>query len=308
MEWEFDACRAYYEGLAAKLRLVRYDCRGAGLSDRDVTDFSLEAYLRDVLAIADKLRLDRFAVMGFGHSGTAAISMAALHPERVSHVVLWCSYPRGPDYARGPRVEATRSLMDQSWDMWTRAEGFRLSEWEGGETSRWFTEYVRESLTPAATKAAVSALRTVDVVDLLPKVQAPALVLHRKGLAAITVEMATEMASSIPNARLMLLDGSWIAPYFGGGTQAIVAAISGFVLTPSADPAATAVTALDVGLTPRETEVLSLIAKGRTSGEISRELGLSIRTVGRHITNIYDKLGVQGRAEATAYALRHGIA
>src|SRR3990170_4458158 len=97
-EWEFPACRAYYEGLATELRLVRYDCRGAGLSDRDVTDYSVEAHARDVIAVADRLGLERFALMGFGHSGAVAVAFAANHPERVSHLVLWCSYPRGADY------------------------------------------------------------------------------------------------------------------------------------------------------------------------------------------------------------------
>ena len=118
--------------LAAHLRLVRYDCRGAGLSDRDVTDYSPDAHARDLLAVADRLGLDRFALLGFGHSGGAAISFAARYPERVSHLVLWCSYPRAADYARGPRVKALESLMDEDWEFWTRAEAFRLSEYEGG--------------------------------------------------------------------------------------------------------------------------------------------------------------------------------
>jgi DNA-binding CsgD family transcriptional regulator/pimeloyl-ACP methyl ester carboxylesterase len=308
-EWEFPPCRAYYEGLAADLRLVRYDCRGAGLSDRDVLEYSLDAHVQDVLGVADRLGVERFALLGFGHSGSAAISLAALHPDRVSHLVLWCSYSRGADYGRGPSVEATRSLMEQSWDLWTKAEGYRLSEWEGGEKSRWFTDWVRESLSPAGTKAAVRALKTVDVTGLLPKVQAPTLVLHRTGLAAITVEMAKEMASTIPDARLMLLGGPSIVPYFGPGAEEIVPVIRNFVMKPGrSDGGATELMeAPKAALTPREMEVLRLIAAGGTSSEISRELGLSIRTVGRHITNIYDKIGARTRSEATAYALRHGI-
>ena len=305
-EWEFPACRDYYERLATDLRLVRYDCRGAGLSDRDVTDYSLEAYGRDVLTVADRLGLERFAVLGFGHSGAAAISLAARYPERISRLVLWCAYPRGADYSRGPRVEATRSLMDEDWELWTKAEGYRLSEWEGGETSRHFTEWVREGITREGARAATSALRKLDVTALMPQVRTPTLVLHRTGVGHITVEMAREITAAIPNARLMLFDGTWIVPYLGPGAEEIAAAIRGFVLGPQGAPPAGTVASASA-LTPRETEVLRLIAQGRTSGEVSRELGLSIRTVGRHITNIYSKLGVQGRAEATAHALRHGL-
>ena len=309
-EWENPACRMYYQDLAADLRLVRYDCRGAGLSDRDVTDFSPDAHARDILGVADRLGLERFALLGFGHSGGLAIRFAANFPERVSHLVLWCSYPRAADYGRGPRVKALQSLMDEDWEFWTRAEAFRLSEYEGGSTSNWFVEYVRESVTEAGSKAAVSELRKVDVTALMPKVRAPTLVLHRTGIGPITVEMAKEIASGIPNARLMLFDGTWIVPCIGGGTKEITAAINSFVLeTPAAQVAPTAPSdASPSVLTPRETDVLRLIAVGRTSSEISRELSLSVRTVGRHITNIYTKIGARTRADATAYALRHRIA
>jgi pimeloyl-ACP methyl ester carboxylesterase/DNA-binding CsgD family transcriptional regulator len=307
LEWEFPPCRAYYRGLAAHLRLVRYDCRGAGLSDRDVTDYSLEAHGRDMAAVADRLGLERFALLGFGHSGAAAISFAARYPERVSHLVLWCAYPRASDYGRAPRVEAARSLIDQNWEMWTRTEAYRLTEWQGGEASRWFTSYIRGSVTQAGVKAAVAAMGRMDVTALLPQVRAPTLVLHRSGLSAITVQMATELASSIPEARLVLLDGSWIVPFLGDDVDAVVAAIVRF-LSETPPPAAPATPGYPAALTPRETDVLRLIAAGRTSSEISRELTLSIRTVGRHITNIYNKIGARTRADATAYAIRHRLA
>ena len=304
-EWGFAPQRKFYEDLVSSLRLVRYDCRGAGLSDRDVSDYSLEAHGRDIGAVADRLGLERFALLGYGHSGCVAIDFAARNPERVSHLVLWCSYPRGADYGRVQRVRTFQTLMDQDWEFWTRAEALRLSEYEGGETSSYFLEYVRDSLTKEGGKAAVAELRKIDVTSLMPEVRAPTLVLHRSGLAAITVEMAREMAATIPNARLMLFDGSWIAPFLGGGKE-IAAAIRSHILETAAVPVASRASLAQ--LTPRETEVLRLIAAGRTSSEISSELSLSVRTVGRHITNIYAKIGARTRADATAYAIRHRLA
>jgi DNA-binding NarL/FixJ family response regulator len=306
-EWAFVPQRRFYEDLVTSLQLVRYDCRGAGLSDRDVTDYSPEAHTRDILAIADRLGAERFALFGFGHSGGVAISIAARYPERVSHLVLWCSYPRAADYGRGPRVKTLDELMDSDWEFWTRAEAFRLSEYEGGETSSFFLDYVRESLTEEGSKASVKELRKIDVTALLPRVLAPTLVLHRIGIAAITVDMARELASSIPNARLMLFDGTWIVPYFDGSAREIGEAIRSHILDSPKQPA-TATQPASTKLTPRETEVLRLIAAGRTSSEISAELSLSVRTVGRHITTIYTKIGARTRADATAYALRHHIA
>jgi DNA-binding CsgD family transcriptional regulator len=152
-------------------------------------------------------------------------------------------------------------------------------------------------------------LRKIDVTALLPTVQAPTLVLHRSGLAAITVEMAREVAASIPNARLMLFDGTWIAPFFGESGKEIASAIRSFVQEATEPPITTeALNAAPASLTPRETEVLRMLASGSTSREIAAKLSLSVRTVGRHITNIYAKIGARTRADATAWAIRHGIA
>jgi DNA-binding NarL/FixJ family response regulator len=132
----------------------------------------------------------------------------------------------------------------------------------------------------------------------------------RRDLAVLSVDTARELASRIPDARLVLFDGPWIAPFMGGSTDAVVASMETFLREAPGGPRSVPGNegAVSARLTPREAEVLSLVAAGRTSKEISEELTLSIRTVGRHITNIYGKIGVQTRAEATAYAIRHGLA
>jgi len=308
-EWADPSTRSYYEKLGSRLQLIRYDCRGAGLSDRDIADFSPEGYARDILAVAEREGLKQFALLGFGHSGGVAVQFAAQHPDLVSHLALWCSYPRAAQYAEARRVKAMRTLLDQDWDFWTRAEGLRLSEYEGGATSNWFVEWVRESITAAAYKAAMLELERIDVTALMSHVRAPTLVLHRTGLANITVDMATEIASTIPDARLMLIEGNWISPSLGGGTEEIVQAIHSLVLQAPAPGSTTnaAEKRIVSPLTPRERDVLRLVARGRTSRDIAAELSLSIRTVGRHITNIYSKIGARTRADATAYAMRHGL-
>jgi DNA-binding CsgD family transcriptional regulator len=196
--------------------------------------------------------------------------------------------------------------MDEDWEFWTRAEAFHLTDYEGGSYSNWTMKYIRESLTEEGSKAAVEVLRQVDVTPLLPKVQAPTLIFHRAGIRSITVEMAREMATTIPNARLVMLDGSWIVPYLPDGGQDIADAWRAFLREPGHAPREAA--SHPASLTPRETEVLRLVAAGRTSKEISADLSVSVRTVGRHITNIYTKIGARTRADATAYAIRHDLA
>jgi len=308
LEWDNRDCRELYKRLAAGRHLIRYDCRGAGLSQREVSDLSLEAQVRDLEAVADELKLAEFALLGFGHTGPAAIAFAARHPERVTNLVLWCSYARAGDYNRTPRVRPARSLISQNWELYTAMEGYRFTEWSGGENANWYTRYLRDSATPAYLIEAFAAISQFDVTDQLPQVQAPTLVLHRKDISVLTVDVAKELASRIPDARLVLVEGSWIA-HFMGETEPTIAAIESFLGREPAPqdvkphpPEETA-----CRLTPRESEVLRLIARGLTSGEISEELSLSVRTVGRHITNIYAKIGVTNRADATAYAIRNRL-
>jgi pimeloyl-ACP methyl ester carboxylesterase len=89
LEWQIPEMRRWYEQLSEQTMLVRYDARGLGLSDRGVDDFTLDSLLLDVEAVADRLELNRFALLGNVISGAAAIAFAARFPERVSHLLLW---------------------------------------------------------------------------------------------------------------------------------------------------------------------------------------------------------------------------
>src|SRR3990172_10221614 len=99
MEWEIPECRNWYERLAKGRMLVRYDHRGQGLSDRENTDYSIEALVLELEALADRLDLEQLALLGLGVMGPAAVAFAARHPERVSHLILWGT--PSPDPPRG---------------------------------------------------------------------------------------------------------------------------------------------------------------------------------------------------------------
>src|SRR3990172_11562015 len=87
LEWQIPFMRHFYERLARGRRLVRYDARGTGSSDRDVSDFSLEAHTADLEAVLNRLQLDRFAIMGLVNSAPVAVAYAVRNPERVSRLV-----------------------------------------------------------------------------------------------------------------------------------------------------------------------------------------------------------------------------
>jgi DNA-binding NarL/FixJ family response regulator len=279
--------------------VVRYDCRGAGLSDREVPDYCLEASLLDLEAITKRLRLEHFALFGFNHLGLAATMYAARFPERVTHLILWCSYIRASDYSGSERVRAAWSLIDRDWEMYTELEGYRATGWKGGLAARGYTDYLRESVSPQGLKAAFEAIQDGDVGHLLEGLRVPTLVMHRVGSVVLDVKVAKELAERIPNAELALIEGGWRAPWVSNG-DTVADRIMKFLTEASAE------TGPD-GLSPREVEVLRLVAAGRSNREIAAQLVLSERTVARHITNIYGKAGLNTRAQATAYALHHRL-
>lgn len=300
IEWRSRRYRAYWEALAFDMTLVRYDCRGAGLSDRDTRDFSLPKLVADLEAVVDKLDLRTFALFGFGHLGPAAVVYATRHPERVSHLILWHTYARASDYSRTPRVEAARSLIERDWDLYTELEGIRATGFGGGTAAAGYTRFLKESANPEGLTAAFAAIRLTDVTDLLPKVKAPTLVLCRRGSRILHPDVSRELASAIPDARLVTLEGGSPAPFLGDAERT-VAEIRAFLAENRGGR-----THPD-GISPREADVLRLIAAGRSNREIAEEFGISERTVARHVTNLYRKIGARNKADATAYALRRDL-
>jgi class 3 adenylate cyclase len=229
LEWRVPEARRCYERLAESRKLVRYDVRGTGLSQRDVTDFySLDSQMLDLQAVVDRLGLESFALFGFVSSGPAAIAYAARHPERVSHLILWCSYARGSDYLTTPQMEALIGLIDKDWELFTETLSHARLGWSEGEPAQRFAELVRESFTPAVMLAGVSEAGTSDVTGLLSQIGSPTLVLHRRHVPFPEMDIATGLASRLSNACLVLLEGTSILPYLGD-MESVLSAIDEFL-------------------------------------------------------------------------------
>ena len=320
-------CVRLYERLSEKRMLVRYDVRGTGLSDREVDDHSLPAQISDLEAVIDSLDLDRFILFAAASAGPVAIAYAAANPDRVSNLVLWCSWSSGTEIL-SPRLDAWRGLLDHDWQLMTDTCAHLALGWSEGEIGRLAAKNLRESVTPGVMRIALDTARDIDVSDMLPNVGASTLVFARPGISWIPGEAAKNLASRIPNARLSILGGESTGPYVGD-TEAVIDSLNRFL-----DPGM-ALTREDAnqegkrsevggstgpvdgqhglrkdppsGLTRREAQVLQLVASGRTNNEVAEELVLSIRTVERHIGNIYSKIGARGRADATVFALTEGV-
>jgi DNA-binding CsgD family transcriptional regulator len=169
---------------------------------------------------------------------------------------------------------------------------------------RW-ARLIEESLTGETMARIMEAGAGLDVSHLLAGIECPTLVCHAHADPLWPVKCGLQLAEGIPNARFVALEGHEGGPFTNA--QSAVDAIDSFLLELFPENQKAPATTGKLPLTPRETDILRLIAAGLTSREMARRLSLSVRTVGRHITNIYDKIGARGRADATAYAMKHGI-
>ena len=228
LEWQFPEIRRWYERLAQRSKLVRYDGRGTGLSDRNVTDYSLDAQVRDLEAVVDRLGSEKFALMALAFSGPVAIAYAARHPERVSHLLLWCSCANASDLVRWSQIEALVGLVDANWDLFTETLAHAVLGWSEGEPARRMAELFREGSTPEATKALWDAIRQFDASDLLGQVRSPTLVLHRRQFPFGEVGIARNLAARIPDARLTIVEGTSPAPQ-QDDAEAVLQAIDEFL-------------------------------------------------------------------------------
>jgi len=215
LEWQWPELRRAYERLSERRMVVRYDGRGSGLSERDVTDFSLDAHVLDLEAVVDHLGLESFALAASGTPGPVAIAYAARHPERVSHLLLWCSYARASDWSRSPQIQAVRALLDKDWEVYTETVAHVAFGWSAGEEAQRYAAFMRESMTQEAAQAAFAASAEYDVTALLPQLRVPTLVVHRRQVPFPDVGVARHLASRVPGARLVLLEGASLAPWLG---------------------------------------------------------------------------------------------
>jgi len=229
LEWHNLDYRQMHERLAQKRRLVRYDPRGTGLSYREPVGLSLDAFVKDVEAVVDRLHLERFVLYGVAASGLVAIAYAARHPERVSHLVLWCAAKRGTDFSSSAQFQGLVALLDKDWDLFTNTSARFAFGWADAASAGRFAAFLRDSVTPDAAKAFYQALEDFDVTDLLPRVTSPTLVIHHRQVPYPGLDVSKDLAAELPNARLVVLEGSWLTAYLGDH-ETVATAIDEFLI------------------------------------------------------------------------------
>ncbi|SAL36333.1 alpha/beta hydrolase [Caballeronia cordobensis] len=298
--------------LSSRYTLVRYDQRGCGLSDHDVGDISFDAWLRDLETVVDASGLERFPLLGISQGASIAVAYAVAHPERVTHLVLHGGYARGRlkrtcDPALHEEAEMLVKLAELGWGKQNPAfrQFFTTQFIPGGtpEQHHWFNELERLTTTPRNAARIMRVFNNIDVVDLLPQVQCPALVLHASGDARVPFDESRLIAGQIAGARFVPLESeNHLTLESEPAWQRWREEVRGFL--PSAahltDPAFSA-------LTRRERDIVELLAGGRDNAQIAARLALSEKTVRNHITSIFAKLEVENRSQAIVLARRAGF-
>jgi class 3 adenylate cyclase len=210
MSWQMFG--AIFQPLAAKFRVINYDSRGSGLSDRTAIDFSIEAMLRDLEAVIEKAGKERFVLASWISGAPVAIKYTATNPERISHLVLSDGWSRFSDLSGSTAYKAGLPLLDGDWVVFTETFAQVLWAYANPEFGRLFAQFIRAACEPEAMRAVWKAWESYDVSEYLPQITAPTLVVQNKESRWFSMDIGRQLAAGIPNARLTLIDDITYAP------------------------------------------------------------------------------------------------
>jgi class 3 adenylate cyclase len=213
-EWQIPEWRHYYDHLAETFRIIRYDNRGAGLSTRKIADFGLETHLLDLEAVVERAGVDRFVLFGLYYSAQIAIAYAAKHPERVSHLILWCPVLQGDEHGQDPSVqEALDRLLYADYSLFTETLAHRVFGWDQGDAAHQLALYMQGSMSAETFRSISNDGDDRDVRPLLAEIRAQTLVVHRRDHKLLDLDTSQRVAAAIPNARLAIVPGQTLSPY-----------------------------------------------------------------------------------------------
>jgi pimeloyl-ACP methyl ester carboxylesterase/DNA-binding CsgD family transcriptional regulator len=316
-QWRSLAWRPWLDAFTAEHKVLRYDSRGCGLSDRHARDLSFETWVRDLECVIEAAGFGQFALVGTCWGSPIAIEYAARHPERVSHLVLYGAYAQGrlqrtdtPD-----EVEKGRVLLDLTRLGWGQENHAFLQVWASRFQPGGTLEHLRSwSDQQRAATSAETAVRlfeigwNTDVREAARKIKCSVLIVHPERDRVSPIEQGRLLASLIPDCRFVQLDTDNHMPLADEPAWSqLVAEVRRFLAEPASSHAACR-SALPLDkLTPRERAVLDGIAEGLDNSELAASLQLSEKTVRNHVTRVFDKICVEHRYQAIVLAREAGF-
>lgn len=319
--WEWPRSADYLSRLASFCRLILFDKRGIGASDRGVEVPTIENHLDDVTAVLDAAGSEQAAIFGFSEGGPLALLFAATYPERVPALVTYGAFAkflRSDDYPLGiperiaPRL---RENLELAWGTGAELTLFAPSKATDPEAIEMQAKLTRAAASPAAAVAYFDMLVQIDIREVLPTVQTPTLVIHRRDDRAVFLGAGQYLADHIPGARLEVLEGEDHIPWFGDYDDLIASVqefLTGAKPAPTVDRVLATVLFSDlVGSTKKSAELgdaswaaLMDRVNVAVSAEIERHQGRLIKTMGDGHLATFD---VPARAIRAAQAIRDAI-
>jgi len=213
-DWESPVWRHVFRGLSRDHTLIRYDARGNGMSDWDVDEVSLDAWVTDLETVVEAARVERFPLLGISQGCAVAISYAVRHPERVSHLLLYGGFALGAK-KRAPQEKEKRNAMTTLMRLGWGADNPSFRQMFTGlfipgateEQTASFNELQRRTTSPECAARYFDLVGDLDITDLLAKVTAKTLVMNVRGDLVCPIEAGRALAVGIPGARFVALQG-----------------------------------------------------------------------------------------------------
>jgi pimeloyl-ACP methyl ester carboxylesterase/DNA-binding CsgD family transcriptional regulator len=316
-QWRSLAWRPWLDAFTREYKVLRYDSRGCGLSDRNVGDLSFETWVRDFECVIEAAAFEQFSLVATCQGGPIAIEYAARHPERVSHLVLYGTYALGRlRWMDLPKeVEKARVLLDLTQLGWGQENHAFLQVWasqfQPGGTLDHLHSWSDQMRKATSADTAVRLLRigwNVDVRQAARRIKCPTLIAHPERDAVVPIEQGRLLASLVPGSRFVQIDSENHMPLADEPAWPRLLAEVRSLLSESNGNRAVGGRTLPLDeLTPRERAVLEGIAEGLDNAEIAASLRLSEKTVRNHITRIFDKISVEHRYQAIVLAREAGL-
>ena len=312
-EWSSPVWKHWLQFLSGAYRFVRYDERGCGMSDwTPGTSLTIDQWASDLESVVEAARPEEpVTLLGISQGAATCIHYSIRHPERVARLILYGGYARGALKRNvGSAFVAYRAMIDLARVAWARdnptfRQVFTSRFIPGGtpEQLDWYNDLCLKTTTGEIAASLLEARGLTDISASLGQVRVPTLVLHARGDEVVPISEGRALASGIPGAEFVELDSrNHVLLEPEPAWQRFQEAVLAFVPsgTASGNPAFTA-------LSPRERQVLALMADGLSNTDIAERLQISDKTVRNHASNVFDKLGVWSRAQAIVFARDHGF-
>lgn len=308
--------RHWVDFLSGQFHYVRYDERGCGMSDWEVGELSLSRWTEDLEAVIEAADLRQpFVLLGISQGAATAVTYAARHPQRVSHLILYGGYAVGAKRRDNTESQHIYEIMEElarlGWDKpnpaFRQLFTSRFIPEGTDEQVNWFNELCRKSTSAEIGARLIAARADIDARVFLPQVAVPTLVLHAVGDEVVPISEGKRLACEIPGASFMSLQScNHVLLEHEPAWVQFCQAVRDFTGEPSLTLTDAPAAELEQ-LSPRERQVLASLCNGASNAQIAWDLEISEKTARNHVSHLYAKLSVHSRAAAITYAARHGL-